>query len=225
MKQEWMRSALLQMKALIHRAIGDVATVQQTVERKSLWGEGEQKTRTNSNFNRQASAIARQSAQGTRRQESKQSLVSSSSDEPIHTYERTNLKTFERAVTLEQLKIIDQELDRWCRGWTDAFTGAAISVATMNLYQFSYHHVLSQTAPPEGVLLQWPEAPAPLAKDLPEIGSTVLQRCPQMKLPRASGKVIRIERDSENGVEMLTLYVRLLQGPVRVGCVWPLGFL
>ena len=223
MKQEWMRSALLQMKALMHRALGDLAAVQQTVERKSLWGESESRahqgtsgTRTNgtnltaSGLNRQASAIAHQGTQGTRRQDSKQSLVSSSSDEPIHTYERTNLKTFERAVTLEQLKIIDQELDRWCRGWTDAFTGAAISVATLDLYQFSYHHVLSQTAPPEGVLLQWPFASL---VTVPEIGATVFQRCPQMKLPRASGKVISTQRDSENGTEKLTLCVRLVQGP------------
>ena len=118
-------------------------------------------------------------------------------------------------MTLEQLKIIDQELDRWCRGWTDAFTDAAISVATLNLYQFNYHHVLSQTAPPEGVLLQWP---ASLVKGMPAIGSTVFQRCPQMKLPRASGKVIQVirsERDSENGMDMLTLCVRLVQGPVH----------
>ena len=214
MKQEWMHSALLQMKTLMHRAIGDLATVQQTVERKSLWGESDSRFAQQSNFNRQASAIARKGTQG-RRQESKQSSVSSSSDEPIHTYECKNLKTFERAMTLEQLKIIDQELDRWCRGWTDAFTGAAISVATLNLYQFNYHHVLSQTAPPEGVLLQWP---ASLVKDVPAIGSTVFQRCPQMKLPRASGKVIQViisERDSENGMDTLTLCVRLVQGPVH----------
>ena len=36
MKQEWMHSALLQMKALMHRAIGDSATVQQTVEEEPL---------------------------------------------------------------------------------------------------------------------------------------------------------------------------------------------
>jgi hypothetical protein len=217
MEQEWMRGALLQMKGLMHTAIGDLKAVQHTLERKSLWGESDSRFAQQSNFNRQASAIARQGTQG-RRQESKQSSVSSSSDEPIHTYERTNLKTFERAMTLEQLKIIDQELDRWCRGWTDAFTGAAISVATLNLYQFNYHHVLSQTAPPEGVLLQWP---ASLVKDMPAIGSTVFQTCPHMKLPRASGKVISAETANENGMNMLTLCVQLVQGPLHraIDCV------
>ena len=214
MEQEWMRGALLQMKGLMHTTVDDLKVVQQTLERK--FGEGENRERRHSirgnwtagNFFPQSSSPGMQG----NRQVSKQSSNSSSDElenEPFHTYNRTNLKTFERALTLEQLKIISQELDRWCRGWTDAFTGAVVSVATVNLYQFSYHHCLPRTAPLDGVLLQWP---ASLAKILPDVGSTVFQTCPQMKLPRASGKVISAEMADVNGVDMLILCVQLVQG-------------
>ena len=193
----------------MHTAIGDLKAVQQTLERKSLWGDERRHSLRASNiFNRQASSPG----QGPRQVSKQSSASSSTDDEPIHTYQRTNLKTFERALTLEQLKIISQGLDRHCRGWTDAFTGAAVSVATVNLYQFSYHHTLPKTAPPDGMLLQWP---ASLVKDLPDIGSTVFQTSPHMKLPRASGKVISAETANENGMERLTLCVQLVQGPLH----------
>ena len=222
MEQEWMRSALLHMKALMQKAIGDLATVQQTVERRNLWAPhhesesrlGRQNTRTA--LNRQLSTKSMGGRTG-RRQESKHSSASnsSSSDEllatNLHDHHRTNLKTSERALTLEQLKTIDQELERWCRGWTDAFTGATISADTLNLYHFSYHHILPQTAPIGGVLLQWP-ASLVLGKDLPEVGSEVHQKSSQMKLSRAKGKVISAKVDAEDGIEMLTLCIRLVQG-------------
>lgn len=194
----------------MHTAIGDLKAVQHTLERKSLWGESENR------IERRHSIRGNwKSSNNLNRQSSSQSSVSASSDElgdePVP-YQRTNLQTFERALTLEQLKIISQKLDRWCRGWTDAFTGAVVSVAKVNLHQFSYHHSLPRTAPPDGVLLQWP---ASLVKDLPDVGSTVFQTCPHMKLPRASGKVISAETANENGMNILTLCVQLVQGQFR----------
>ena len=220
MEQEWMRGALLQMKGLMHTAIGDLKAVQHTLERKSLWGESENRIerrhsirgnwKSSNNLNRQSSSQSSVSA-------SSDELGDELGDEPVP-YQRTNLQTFERALTLEQLKIISQKLDRWCRGWTDAFTGAVVSVAKVNLHQFSYHHSLPRTAPPDGVLLQWP---ASLVKDLPDVGSTVFQTCPHMKLPRASGKVISAETANENGMNILTLCVQLVQGPLHraIDCV------
>ena len=202
-----MRSALLHMKALMQKAIGDLATVQQTVERRNLWAPESE------------SRLGRQTSPGRihGRRESIQSVVSVSSysDEllatNLHDHHRTDLKASERAVTLEQLKTIDQELERWCRGWTDAFTGETISVDTLNLYHFSFHHILPQTAPVGGVLLQWP-ASLVLGKDLPEVGSEVHQKSSQMKLSRAKGKVISAKVNAEDGIEMLTLCIRLVQG-------------
>ena len=65
-------------------------------------------------------------------------------------------------------------------------TGEAISVEDVNLYQFSYHYILPQTAPREGLVLQWPASA--LEQDLVQVGAEVVQRSAEMKLPRATGE-------------------------------------
>lgn len=207
MEQEWMRGALLQLKDLMQKTLRDLSIVQQTVEQtqkspktKKNTGIVQQKTKNEGREGRSNPTSFSRSTEGE----------SDSSDEPIHVYQRTELKAFERAVTLEQLNIINQDLERCSRGWVDAMTGEAISVEDVNLYQFSYHYILPQTAPREGLVLQWPASA--LEQDLVQVGAEVVQRSAEMRLPRATGKVLAVQMESENGRATLNVTIRLIRG-------------
>ena len=205
MEQEWMRGALLQLKELMQKTLRDLSIVQQTVEQtthlpKSRKSTGISIKATKNEGRINPTSFSRLSTPGE----------SDSSNEPIHVYHRTELKASERAVTLEQLNIINQDLERCCRGWVDAMTGEAISVEDVDLYQFSYHYILPQTAPREGLVLQWPASA--LEQDLVQVGAEVVQRSAEMRLPRATGRVLAVQMESENGRAKLNVTIQLIRG-------------
>lgn len=208
MEQEWMRGALLQLKDLMQKTLRDLSIVQQTVEQTT---QKSPKTKKNTGIPIKIIKATKNEGRSNPTSFSRSTEgESDSSDEPIHVYQRTELKAFERAVTLEQLNIINQDLERCSRGWVDAMTGEAISVEDVNLYQFSYHYILPQTAPREGLVLQWPASA--LEQDLVQVGAEVVQRSAEMRLPRATGKVLAVQMESENGRATLNVTIRLIRG-------------
>ncbi|CAK8998889.1 unnamed protein product [Durusdinium trenchii] len=199
MEQEWIHSALLQMKGLMQKTAKDLAAVQFTLA-------AQESVRPTSHFSRQKTSVV---ADGARDGDD---TASDSSVEVLHHYQRTNLKTFERAVTVEELSGILDELPQVCHGWKDAHTGDVISEKKLNLYQFNYHYIMPKTAPQEGVLLQWPASCAKGLKALPKAGQEVCQRCSGMALPKARATVLRAQLEVEDDVEKLNVWVCLLRG-------------
>ena len=203
MEQEWIHSAILQMKASMQKTLKDLAQLHFLFSEKLRREDGAEK---DVDFEPGRHSEARWKSEGSK-------SSSESSVEVLHHYQRTTLNASERAVTVEELKGILHELPQVCHGWKDSYTGEAISVSTLNLYHFNYHYIMPKTAPQEGILLQWP-ASALNSSILPKEGQGISQRCESMALPRAKAVVLcaEVTSDGPENTEVLKIWIRLLRG-------------
>lgn len=123
---------------------------------------------------------------------------------------RTELLSEERAVTLQELKRISSDALLASRhGWDDPRTGARISSNELNLYHFSYYHILPKTAPRQGILLQvQPLSPvSPISSWRALCGQQILQG--RADLPSGVGTILRAHHEADGSV---TICVSLKQG-------------
>ena len=123
---------------------------------------------------------------------------------------RTTLASEERAVSLQELKRISSDALLASRhGWEDPRTGMKVSSSILNLYHFSYYHVLPKTAPQAGLLLEVQPHTSQIHHWRSLCGQQISQQTGRpAELPSACGTILRA--DLQNGV--LTICVRLTQG-------------
>lgn len=94
-------------------------------------------------------------------------------------------------------------------GWEDQRTGEMISSNALNLYQFSYYHVLPKTCPRHGVVMQLQPLSSEIQNWKALCGQQVFQEgSAKCALPSGSGHIL----DAEMQDGMLTLRVSLSQG-------------
>lgn len=122
---------------------------------------------------------------------------------------RTNLPSEERAVSLKELKRISSDALLASRhGWDDPRTGRRIESNTLNLYHFSYYHILPKTAPKTGLLLRMEPLKSQLLHWRALCGQQIFQQSDKMTLPSASATILRADMDGD----VLTVCVALSQG-------------
>ena len=203
MEQEWMHSALLQMRSTLH----DLHRIATFESRKTASSDSNLRmdhAMSDASENEQSEwgvtslAIPR--------------LIDSS---PMLNVElRTQIPAEERAVTLHELKRISSNVMLESRhGWADQRTGERVPTAALNLYHFSYHHILPKTAPPGQLTLTLPWR-ASGSVSIPRKGQQVHQVNEHAALPNASAFVTHTEvsGNSSESDGTLKLHLRLTKG-------------
>jgi len=195
MEQEWMHSALQQTRAMAQRILHVLA----------------------SDFRNNVSPNEQQRILGAHSASLDHVSDSESSEDPIHNFHRTDLMTWQRAVTLQELRTLNNDVGKLCHGWRDAMTGDRILPSDLNLYQFSYHYILPKTAPKEGIRLRIPWGEGKGNGEIPLPGQEVQQVAAQYALPKASGTVLRADLHTDADGEVLDVFVEMHQGRFTVG--------
>jgi len=203
MEQEWMHSALLQMRSTLHD-LHRIATL-----------EGRKTVSSDSNL-RMDHAFS----DGSENEQSEWGVTSFAiprlidSSPMLNAELRTQIPAEERAVTLQELKRISSNVMLESRhGWADQRTGERVPTAALNLYHFSYHHILPKTAPPGQLTLTLPWI-ASGSVSIPRKGQQVHQVNEHAALPNASAFVTHTEvsGNSSDSDGTLTLHLRLTKG-------------
>ena len=192
MEQEWMHQAMLHQKELMRELLRVTSTRSKALDEFRVGKVASEK----SEYNMSGESV----------------LVSdvfhrASESHSFSRHYRTNLQAEERAVTLQELKRISSDALLESRhGWIDQISGKRISTNDLNLYHFSYHHILPTTAP--GLVLKLrPSA----AVSLPQPGQQIIQHGanPDASLPAGCGTVIEVEECEDGEIEVT---VQLSQG-------------
>ena len=200
MEQEWAHQALLQMRSTIHEImkLTQLSAISKSKGTESLRME----------------AVATDGFEGSDPggiEAGGASQIFPQYDEsrtPREEY-RTDLPSEERAVSLQELKRISSDALLASRhGWDDPRTGARISSSDLNLYHFSYHHILPKTAPRQGILLELKPLPSQISNWNALCGQEVIQGH-SGALPSGVGTILRAETKPDGS---LLLCVSLMQG-------------
>ena len=200
MEQEWMHNAMLQMRTTLHDMFRIVALEGRKVSDPGL-------------------RVDHANSEGSDNEQSEWGVTSlaiprmNDSAPQLNVELRTQLPAEERAVTLQELKRISSDALLESRhGWADQRNGERVATTALNLYHFSYYHILPKTVLPGKLLLklQWS---ASGSGSIPRKGQQVCQLDGRAALPGAVGIIMHAEVSPEGEVNgALTLYIRLTRG-------------
>ena len=196
MEQEWVHNAMLNMKSMMQEMM--------KLTQLSARGKGSEALRESREAESEISlSFPELSEIGATSQIFPQYDESASAR---GTEYRTELLSEERAVSLQELKRISSDALLASRhGWDDPRTGERIPSNELNLYHFSYYHILPKTAPRMFLVMQ------PLSSQISNWKALCGQQVVQGKAGALPTGVATILRASEAD-GLLTLAISLKQG-------------